>query len=360
MLAIAIQELLARGTTDEEIEALAALHRERAGILFTVDTLEFLAKGGRIGRARALMGNLLNVKPILTIEDGEVVPVTRVRGRQKAFEEFRRRFEEATTDGPGLGGRNRPRRGAGDGRAAAGDRAREPPPGRGQAGDEPRRGRRHACRPGHRRLLLVPELATGRTGCHTRPMSRPQPGFAAVDPPAPAGRRRAGASGPERLEAPLETLPGVGPTLKKRLAKLGLERVGDLLDHRPRRYERPAPQKRISDLFGDEEVLIEGEVRKTSLRRGRGRLQILTAQVSDGTGQISATWFNQPWLKDKLTPGTHVRLRGQQNRYGFAVKSYDLNGGSATADFAPVYPASEEVSAAKLRELVDERAPARP
>ena len=182
-------------------------------------------------------------------------------------------------------------------------------------------------------------------------MSRPQPGFAAVDPPqqwAPTrGRFRT-----ERLETPLETLPGVGPTLKKRLAKLGLERVGDLLEHRPRRYERPAPQKRISDLFGDEEVLIEGEVLKASLRRGRGRLQILTAQVSDGTGQISATWFNQPWLKDRLTPGTHVRLRGQQNRFGFAVKSYDLNGGSATADFAPVYPASEEVSAAKLRELV--------
>ena len=103
MLAIAIQELLARGTTDEEIEALATVHRERAGILFTVDTLEFLAKGGRIGRARALMGNLLNVKPILAIEAGEVVPVTRVRGRTKAFEEFRRRFEAATTDGPGLG-----------------------------------------------------------------------------------------------------------------------------------------------------------------------------------------------------------------------------------------------------------------
>lgn len=103
MLAIAIQELLARGTTDEEIEKLAERHRESAGLLFTVDTLEFLAKGGRIGRARALAGNLLNVKPILTIQAGEVVPVTRVRGRAKAFEEFRRRFEAATTDGPGLG-----------------------------------------------------------------------------------------------------------------------------------------------------------------------------------------------------------------------------------------------------------------
>ena len=48
------------------------------------------------------MGSLLNVKPILSIEDGEVVPLTRARGRGKAFEEFRKRFEEATTDGPGL------------------------------------------------------------------------------------------------------------------------------------------------------------------------------------------------------------------------------------------------------------------
>ena len=55
MLSLGIQELLARGTTDEEVEALIARHRERSGILFTVDTLEFLAKGGRIGRAKALM-----------------------------------------------------------------------------------------------------------------------------------------------------------------------------------------------------------------------------------------------------------------------------------------------------------------
>jgi DegV family protein with EDD domain len=102
MLALAIQELLARGTTDEEVEALIAQHRERGRILFTVDTLEFLAKGGRIGRAKALMGSVLNVKPILGIEDGEVVPLTRARGRAKAFEEFRKRFEAATTDGPGL------------------------------------------------------------------------------------------------------------------------------------------------------------------------------------------------------------------------------------------------------------------
>ena len=102
MLAIAIQELLARGTTDEEIAKVAERYRSGGKLLFTVDTLEFLTKGGRIGRARALAGNLLNVRPILTIQDGEVVPLARARGRQKAFADFRKRFEEATTDGPGL------------------------------------------------------------------------------------------------------------------------------------------------------------------------------------------------------------------------------------------------------------------
>jgi DegV family protein with EDD domain len=102
MLALDLQRLLERGTDEEEVDALIARHRDEASILFTVDTLEYLAKGGRIGRAQAFAGGLLKVKPILTIEAGEVVPLTRVRGRQKALEEFRRRFEEATTDGPGL------------------------------------------------------------------------------------------------------------------------------------------------------------------------------------------------------------------------------------------------------------------
>lgn len=104
MLALAIQRRLrlAAGCSDEEIEALIERYKREAEILFTVDTLEFLAKGGRIGRAKALAGTLLHVKPILTIEEGEIVPVTRVRGRRKALEEFGRRFSEATSDLPGL------------------------------------------------------------------------------------------------------------------------------------------------------------------------------------------------------------------------------------------------------------------
>ena len=102
MLGFAIQRRLERGTTDEELDGLIHRFRDDRGLVFTVDTLEFLRRGGRIGRARAVAGELLHVKPILTIENGEVVPLKRVRGNAKAFAEFVRSFTEGTPDEPGL------------------------------------------------------------------------------------------------------------------------------------------------------------------------------------------------------------------------------------------------------------------
>jgi DegV family protein with EDD domain len=102
MLALAIERRLERGTTDEEIDALIARYGATHGLLFTVDTLDYMAKGGRIGRAAAFAGNLLNVKPMLTIRDGEVVPLKRVRGSRKAFEEFATTLESESRDVPAL------------------------------------------------------------------------------------------------------------------------------------------------------------------------------------------------------------------------------------------------------------------
>jgi DegV family protein with EDD domain len=101
MLGLAIQRRLEQGTTDEAIDALIRRFREQAGLIFTVDTLEFLRRGGRIGRASAWAGQLLHVKPILTIKR-EVIPVKRVRGNQKAMQEFVSAFTSGTQDAPTL------------------------------------------------------------------------------------------------------------------------------------------------------------------------------------------------------------------------------------------------------------------
>ena len=102
MLAHAIQRRLARGTTDVELAALVERFQRDNTVVFTLETLEYLQRGGRIGRAAALAGSLLHVRPILSVSDGEVVAVARVRGAKKAVTEFERRFTEATEDRPGL------------------------------------------------------------------------------------------------------------------------------------------------------------------------------------------------------------------------------------------------------------------
>ena len=127
--------------------------------------------------------------------------------------------------------------------------------------------------------------------------------------------------------------------------------IRDALEYRPRRYEPAAPELAISDLFGEDEAAIAGEVLSVRVQRAR-RLQLVKARVADESGEITAVWFNQAWLKDRLQPGTRVRLRGNLKGSEFTVRSYDVNGVAATADFAPVYPASEEITVKKLRDVV--------
>jgi ATP-dependent DNA helicase RecG len=181
-------------------------------------------------------------------------------------------------------------------------------------------------------------------------------GFAGTEPPDrwPPTRGRAR---PEALERGLETLSGIGSAQSGKLAKLGLRTLRDLLEHRPRSYQRAVGETPISDLFGHDEAVIAGEVRSVSIRPTRRRLTVLKAAVRDGSGEIAAVWFNQPWLADKLRPGTRLRLRGQLRRNEFHVRSYDLNGAAATADFASVYPASEDVTSERLRTLVEQVLP---
>jgi DegV family protein with EDD domain len=83
------QARLERGTTLGEIEGLVDEFRRTKTCLFTVDTLEYLRRGGRIGRAKALVGNLLGLRPILEIAEGEITPIERVRGADKVIPAMR-------------------------------------------------------------------------------------------------------------------------------------------------------------------------------------------------------------------------------------------------------------------------------
>lgn len=80
--------------TYEKIESL----KYEGIIVFTIDTLEYLQKGGRIGRASALAGSLLNIKPILLLQDGVLEPHSKVRGRKKSLSDVLKIFSEYIQD----------------------------------------------------------------------------------------------------------------------------------------------------------------------------------------------------------------------------------------------------------------------
>jgi ATP-dependent DNA helicase RecG len=187
--------------------------------------------------------------------------------------------------------------------------------------------------------------------------ARRQTAFPGLDPPK-AWLPTPHALRPERLELDLASLPGVAATTQRKLGKLGLATVRDVLEHRPRRYEAAADEVPIAELREGDEVVVTGRVLNVEKRpmRGRRRTRIV-ARVADETATVSVTWFNQPWLADRLKPGTEVRLRGKLGRWGFEPRSYDIGDARATADFAPVYPAAEEIAAATVRRVVDAALP---
>lgn len=85
-LTIAAAEAAEQGATLDEIIRLMRVMIPHIYIVFFVETLEYLEREGRIGKAQALLGTMLNIKPLLIIEDGEILPLEKVRSREKAIE----------------------------------------------------------------------------------------------------------------------------------------------------------------------------------------------------------------------------------------------------------------------------------
>jgi len=94
-LTLAAAREAARGASVEDVVAAANDVRQRLTVLFTVDTLESLHKGGRIGGAKRFLGTMLNIKPLLHLNEGCVEPMCQIRTKQRALAEMMDRAEES-------------------------------------------------------------------------------------------------------------------------------------------------------------------------------------------------------------------------------------------------------------------------
>ncbi len=118
------------------------------------------------------------------------------------------------------------------------------------------------------------------------------------------------------LSAPLTVIQGIGPKHAGTLARLGLKSLEDLLFYFPRRYDDYSQLKPISRLFYREDVTVIGAIKSTSSRPIRGGKFTLTeAVISDGSGDLRMTWFNQPWIGSRLRQGTQIVVSGTVDQY---------------------------------------------
>jgi ATP-dependent DNA helicase RecG len=158
---------------------------------------------------------------------------------------------------------------------------------------------------------------------------------------------------PSRLLDPLEVSKG---KMADGLSALGLQTVGDLLDHLPR-DRREA--RTVATLRPGEQATVAVEVRAISARavRRRGMRPLVEARVFDGTGAMRAIFFNQPWLVGRYAPGTRLLLHGKAESGGRFRVAHHATGadlGSGENDAVAHYPASEGITSTQLLMLVGE------
>jgi ATP-dependent DNA helicase RecG len=163
---------------------------------------------------------------------------------------------------------------------------------------------------------------------------------------------------PGVLEASLEALDGVGPSLAAAGAEAGIATVGDLLLRVPHRH-RDLTVVPVAELEEKRQATIRVEVLGSQPRPfRRGSLSITSVKVGDGSDTIRATWFNQPWVGRKLVKGAQLLLTGRKDKRGFAVSEYEfLAGGPRVEDdqkLVPVHPATEQLKASKIRGWVEQ------
>jgi ATP-dependent DNA helicase RecG len=146
-------------------------------------------------------------------------------------------------------------------------------------------------------------------------------------------------------ELPVTELKGVGDTKSGSLAKLNIRSVLDMLTYYPRRYIDRTNQAMLADLEVGEEATVLVQVVKSTSRRTRNGKSMVTTDVTDGTGRLQITFFNQPFRERQLAPGLDVVLFGRlelfQGQRKMTNPVVDLIG-DRTAKIVPVYPQSEK------------------
>ncbi len=143
----------------------------------------------------------------------------------------------------------------------------------------------------------------------------------------------------------VEILKGVGEKRKASLHEYGIDNVLELLTAYPRRWVDRTAEARVSDLVPGQEALVLVEVRKVAKIPMKGGRSMVTVNVGDGSGRVTAVFFNQPWRARQLTEGLQIAMFGKADMYRGMLQMtnpiIDLIG-NRTGRIVSIYPQSEK------------------
>ena len=151
----------------------------------------------------------------------------------------------------------------------------------------------------------------------------------------------------ELADIDVEILKGVGEKRKKSLSDFGVENVLDLLTTYPRRWVDRTAEARVIDLVPGQEALVLVAIRKVTKRPMKGGRSIVSVQVGDGSGRLTAVFFNQPWRAKQLVEGLQVAMFGKADLFRGLLQMtnpiVDLIG-DRTGRIVAIYPQSEKAN----------------
>ena len=163
------------------------------------------------------------------------------------------------------------------------------------------------------------------------------------------------------LDARVGELGGWARRFERPLASVGIETVGDLLHHYPRRYIDRSAVAKIGDVRVRHEATVIATVKKVKRNFTQQRKTMVTVSVFDGTGYLDLFWFNQSWPLRRFREGQEVAISGKVGAFKGRLRITNpaveiLKGGDAdqvhTGRIVPVHPATEGVSTGTIRRLV--------
>src|SRR6266516_4024634 len=216
-------------------------------------------------------------------------------------------------------------------------------------------------------LVILNELDTPEQGNNAattgRPQESPLHATAPKNPGAPNPIRleagmSAGHTSLTLLSADITAIPGVGPSMAAKLHSLGIRTIRDLLFYFPRQHRDYSKLEKIANIpFGEVTTTLGLIWEVETVRTSKGLARTITT-ISDETGKLRVTWFNQPYLQKQLqaAKGSYLVVTGVKQRFGnkidFTVKSHELlEQGDLlnTGRLVPTYALTEGLNAKSLR-----------